>query len=642
MRQILFILILAVILPVISTADTIRQTTDSDFYGGSLNAVSVINTGADGSLSLTSGLYALPGNGFIINGSNEYYLNTADNRAAMAFSVPEYLTVTAAVILGYWMGTQSSYFCGIVSDSAGGTSPAFSQWLAPGNYNEIHNTLASGNAYYTRVTFAADAYLNSSTPYHIYVEGAAGQDGSNYLRTRATTPNNLFYATSGEADTYQMVLNTVDSGTNWTPNIDSQPVFVLEYLDQAGLYLDSLGRPVSYIGNPYNLHKDNSVYGTNLAGQIFDIKTDTIISKVRIYAKYTGGSAPAAHLYIIIQDVTDPLNELMLVDNEVFILKSEILDVFSWVSHTLINPLSLQAGHKYRISFSSAGSGSSQYYVLKGNEIYQNPSQNSVFSEDALASASFGGRDSYLVYTTGGAWSDYNRTKDLMLYMADSYSTLYAAAGEYLSPSFDTKAASTFTKLSWLPLTQPVLAGIDAVRIQIAANNDNQTWNFIGPDGTAGTWFTDPAGTILPGEFGNKRYIRYKMLLNTEDVTVSPSVDQVEIEYNARPDSTNEISLTNYPNPFRPGAENTGIRYTLYKDTEVTITIMTPFSEIVKKYTFQPGKEGGKGVSDGYENKVEWDGKNNEGMTVESGIYICIVKVKAGDKVFKRKIAVLR
>ena len=193
-----------------------------------------------------------------------------------------------------------------------------------------------------------------------------------------------------------------------------------------------------------------------------------------------------------------------------------------------------------------------------------------------------------------------------------------------------------------MPLTQPALAGNDSIRFQIAANNDNQTWNFMGPDGTAGTWFTDAAGTALPGEFGNKRYIRYKIVFNTEDVTVSPAVDKVEIEYNARPGSTNDISLTNYPNPFRPGTEKTGIRYTLYEDTKVTITIMTPFSEIVKKYSFEPGQEGGKGVTDGYENKVEWDGKNNEGLTVESGIYICIVNIKDGDKVFKRKIAVLR
>ncbi|HPN64206.1 MAG TPA: hypothetical protein PLB12_05885 [Candidatus Goldiibacteriota bacterium] len=642
MGKFIHLIILVLILPVISAADTIKQNTDSDFYGGSLNAVSVVNTGADASLSLQSGQYALPGNGFVINGSNEYYLNTFDNRTAMAFSVPEYMTVTGAVILGYWMGTQSSYKCGITADSYGGTSPVFSQWLAPGNYNEIHNTLSSGSAYYTRVTFTSDAFLNASTPYHIYVEGVSGQDGSNYLRTRATTPNNLFYATSEDADPYQMVLNTVDSGSIWAANTDSQPVFVLEYLDPAGLYLDFSGRPVSYIGNPYNLHKDNSVYGTNLTGQVFDIKTDTVISKVRVYAKYTGASAPAAHLYIIIQDITDPLNEIMLVDNEVFILKAEILNVFSWISHTLINPLSLQAGHKYRISFSSSGSDSSSYYVLKGNEIFQNPSQDTVFSENALASSSFGGRDSYLVYTTGGLWMDYNRTKDLMIYMADSFSTLYAASGEYLSPPFDTKSSSTFTKISWMPLTQPALAGNDSIRFQIAANNDNQTWNFMGPDGTAGTWFTDAAGTALPGEFGNKRYIRYKIVFNTEDVTVSPAVDKVEIEYNARPGSTNDISLTNYPNPFRPGTEKTGIRYTLYEDTKVTITIMTPFSEIVKKYSFEPGQEGGKGVTDGYENKVEWDGKNNEGLTVESGIYICVVNIKEGDKVFKRKIAVLR
>ena len=147
------------------------------------------------------------------------------------------MTVTGAVILGYWMGTQSSINAGLPRIHTEEHRRLFHNGLRRAIIMKF-TILCPPSAYYTRVTFTSDAFLNASTPYHIYVEGVSGQDGSNYLRTRATTPNNLFYATSEDADPYQMVLNTVDSGSIWAANTDSQPVFVLEYLDPAGLYLD--------------------------------------------------------------------------------------------------------------------------------------------------------------------------------------------------------------------------------------------------------------------------------------------------------------------------------------------------------------------------------------------------------------------
>ncbi len=621
-------------------ADVIRQTTDSDFYGGSLNAAAVVNTGAGASIKLKSGQFSMPGNGFIVAGYTDYLLYNPGDRLAMAFSLPLHLTVTAAVIYGQWIGSTGSYECGILADSYGGTSPVIAQWLSPGTHNEAHNTLAPGSSYYVRVSFTSDAVLSANTPYHLFLKGLSGLDGSNYLKPRSTTPNNMFFATYPHNDPYQQILQSIDAGLNWSENSGNQPVFILEYLDPLGGYLDASGRPVSYIGNPYSSYVDTNVYGNFFVGQDFQVKNPATIIKVRAYAQ-SGGAAPADDLHVVIQDITNPLSVVMLTD-EIFLSKTNIFPGFSWINYTLINPVSFVGNHTYRIFFKSSGSSSAGYYTLKGSQIYRNASQNSVFSEDALTAASFGGRESYLVYTTGAgtSWDDFNRTRDLLVYMSDSYSTLYVPSGNYWSPPFDTKGQSSFTSMSWSPASQDPLTGAQPVKFQAAANNDNATWDYIGPDGTPNTWFTDPAAAALPGVFGNKRYIRYKLTLTTQDNTVSPVIDSVDIYYNARPSSNDAINLTSYPNPFNPATEETVIRYTLAENSGVKITVMTPFSVIVRKFDIKAGDEGGKGTAAGYENKVVWDGRNDFGMTVESGVYICHVEV--GSKLYKRKIAVLR
>ena len=382
-------------------ADTWKQTTDSDFYGGSLNALAVMNTGIGASLSLASGEFALPGNNFIINGSNDYLIYNSGDRLDFAFSVPAAMTVTAAVIYGQWLGTASYYDIGLLADAYGGTTPVISQWLLPGTDNRVTNLLSSGNSYYMRVTFSSDAYLGAATAYHLLFKGASGMDGSNYFKPRATTPNNQLYASNGKADAYQMALQSINSGVDWTANPASQPVFLLEYLDPLGAYTDSQGRPVSYIGNPYYLNADTNVYGSNYAGQVFGIKTPVTISKVRIYCQLSG-STPADDLHIVVQDITDLLNIVLLTD-EVFVRKSSVYAGFSWISHTMISPVSFQANHTYRVFFKSTGSSSGGCYQVKADQVYQNASQGSVFSLDAVCSATYGGTGSYMVYTTGAA-----------------------------------------------------------------------------------------------------------------------------------------------------------------------------------------------------------------------------------------------
>ncbi len=96
------------------------------------------------------------------------------------------------------------------------------------------------------------------------------------------------------------------------------------------------------------------------------------------------------------------------------------------------------------------------------------------------------------------------------------------------SSTFDTGSSSTaYTTLNWQPTSEDPA---DTVKFQIATNNDNTTWNFIGPDGTSGTYYTTPGGSISSAN-NNNRYIRYRAFLSTTDNTKNPTITSVGVNY---------------------------------------------------------------------------------------------------------------
>lgn len=107
--------------------------------------------------------------------------------------------------------------------------------------------------------------------------------------------------------------------------------------------------------------------------------------------------------------------------------------------------------------------------------------------------------------------------------------TTYVTAGELISSTIDLGEGGAPIELSWTPTSQPAQTGITPVRFQIAGNTDAQTWNFIGPDGTDGSFYTTT--TIPLTQISTKRYMRYKVLLSTEDSTSTPSVSDVVVRY---------------------------------------------------------------------------------------------------------------
>ena len=108
------------------------------------------------------------------------------------------------------------------------------------------------------------------------------------------------------------------------------------------------------------------------------------------------------------------------------------------------------------------------------------------------------------------------------------------------------------------------------------------------------------------------------------DTLAAPSLSK------AIPEET--VLLTNYPNPFNP---ETWIPYQLAKPAEVTITIYTADGKLVRTLALghQP-----VGVYQSKSRAAYWDGKNEVGEPVASGVYF--YTLKAGDFSGTRKMLI--
>lgn len=110
----------------------------------------------------------------------------------------------------------------------------------------------------------------------------------------------------------------------------------------------------------------------------------------------------------------------------------------------------------------------------------------------------------------------------------------YATSSEELISStvdFGTSITS-FYNLSWNPISQPAGAGANSLKFQIATNNDNLSWNFVGPDGTADTFYT-LSGTEVNPVHNSNRYLRYKIYMKTLNDQFTPQLNDLSIEFHS-------------------------------------------------------------------------------------------------------------
>ncbi len=108
----------------------------------------------------------------------------------------------------------------------------------------------------------------------------------------------------------------------------------------------------------------------------------------------------------------------------------------------------------------------------------------------------------------------------------------YVSDGQLESSIFDLGVEADLVNLIFEPLSQATSTGATPIRFQIATSNTTTpaTWNYLGPDGTAGTYY-DQNNSVINSVHNGSRYLRYKLFLSTEDTAVTPVLADLSFAY---------------------------------------------------------------------------------------------------------------
>lgn len=165
-------------------------------------------------------------------------------------------------------------------------------------------------------------------------------------------------------------------------------------------------------------------------------------------------------------------------------------------------------------------------------------------------------------WTSGGGQSEYSvedkyfsddggvdvQTSSGEITLREAFGT-YNLSGILESSTFDTGSLSNFYSLTWSPTDQPVDAGVESVRFQIATatSTNPATWEFLGPDGTTSTYYTTPDSPINAIHNGD-RYLRYKLYLTTAVDTATPRISDVAFTFTSSCTPPGQVIFSNLAN----------------------------------------------------------------------------------------------
>lgn len=190
-------------------------------------------------------------------------------------------------------------------------------------------------------------------------------------------------------------------------------------------------------------------------------------------------------------------------------------------------PLAITAGTRYAVILhpvSNPSAGTYAYVVSSANPYANGQRVTSANSGGTwTADVTSGGRDlGFKVFVNKG----------------------YAPSGSLASGIFDANphagGSASWNTLSW---TATVPVGTD-LKFQVAGSASvNGPFNFVGPDGTSGTFFTTNGASL--SQFNGLRYLKYQAFLSTTDATLTPTVNDVSLCFsNTVPTSLSVSSAT--------------------------------------------------------------------------------------------------
>jgi hypothetical protein len=189
---------------------------------------------------------------------------------------------------------------------------------------------------------------------------------------------------------------------------------------------------------------------------------------------------------------------------------------------TTLPGFSSGAGVYYTVSFGAPAtltSGTQYALILRPTA---NPSVGGYFWIRSSPSTYANGQR--VISTDGGVSFTADSTRDFNF--KNYMQTGYAASGTQVSGVVDANpGAGRTANWSTLSFTAATPANT-GVKFQAAASaSPFGPFSFVGPDGTAGTFYTTNGGSLT--QFNGKRYFQYKAFLSTSDSTATPTLNDV-------------------------------------------------------------------------------------------------------------------
>lgn len=186
---------------------------------------------------------------------------------------------------------------------------------------------------------------------------------------------------------------------------------------------------------------------------------------------------------------------------------------------TLASPVTLTAGVRYAFVFRLAGAISSGVMAYTCSCLTSGYSNSSPYSAGQRVMST----------NSGSSWTADTKTGGRDLSFQVWMNTGYVTTGTFVSSLKDANpaanGASKWANLSWTATTP----ANTSVTFQAAASDSKYgPFNFVGPDGTSATTFSNGASL---SQFNGKRYLRYRATLSTTDRTTTPALNAVTIGY---------------------------------------------------------------------------------------------------------------
>ncbi len=195
-----------------------------------------------------------------------------------------------------------------------------------------------------------------------------------------------------------------------------------------------------------------------------------------------------------------------------------------YLTGTFATPATVTAGTTYALVVRPVANPSAGSYALTFSSGSPYANGQSVSSTDS-----------------GGTWTGAAVDLGFRTYVKVAFTT----SGDFVSALKDANPAPGMTPIwSTLSWTATVPANT-SLKFQVAASNSSSgPFTFVGPDGTAATFFATSGASL--SQFYGFRYLKYKAYLATTDTTQTPALNDVTICYSVG-DCSAPITITATP-----------------------------------------------------------------------------------------------